>query len=149
MKSAAAESAQKPIFFVVDDDISVRESLEMLIRSVGWRPQSFSSAPAFLASPRLPVPSCLLLDMAMPGSKKTVANLLSEMSAEFAEFDVFFRNAKSSPGKTSTFAMQGAVEALVRRPGENLLGILTKLQCVCGCDTVDAYTQKEIGRAHV
>jgi hypothetical protein len=82
------------------------------------------------------------LDKAMPGSTKTVANLLSEMSAEFAEFDVFFRNAKSSPGKTSTFAMQDAAEALVRRPGENLLGILTKLQCACECGTVDAYTEK-------
>ena len=82
------------------------------------------------------------LDTAMAGSKKTVANLLSEMSAEFAEFDVFFRNTKSSPGKTSTFAMQDATQALVSRSGENLLGILKKLQCACECGTVDVYTEK-------
>ena len=82
------------------------------------------------------------LDMAMPGSKKTVANLLSEMSAEFAEFDVFFRNTKSSPGKASRLALEEAEQDLVRRSGENLLGILTKLQCACECGTVDAYTEE-------
>src|SRR5262245_19351522 len=77
-----------------------------------------------------------------PGSQKTVANLLSEMSAEFAEFDVFFRNTQSSPGKASRLALEEAEQDLVRRSGENLLGILTKLQCACECSTVDAYTEK-------
>ena len=77
-----------------------------------------------------------------PGSQKTVANLLSEMSAEMAEFDVFSRNTKSSPGKASRLALEEAEQDLVRRSGENLLGILTKLQCACECSTVDAYTEK-------
>ena len=55
------------IVFVVDDDISVRESLELLIRSEGWQPQIFPSAQHFLSYPRKPVPSCLVLDISMPG----------------------------------------------------------------------------------
>jgi FixJ family two-component response regulator len=55
------------IVFVVDDDISVRESLELLIASAGWRPQVFDAAQAFLDCPRPGVPSCLVLDVALPG----------------------------------------------------------------------------------
>src|ERR1700722_3847170 len=55
-----------PIVFVVDDDISVRESLELLIRCAGWRPEIFSSANEFLAHPRSLIPSCLVLDVALP-----------------------------------------------------------------------------------
>ena len=56
-----------PIVFVVDDDVSVRESLELLIRCEGWEPQTFASAPEFLAHPRALVPSCLVLDISLPG----------------------------------------------------------------------------------
>jgi FixJ family two-component response regulator len=55
-----------PIVFVVDDDISVRESLELLIRFAGWQPQTFASAHEFLSRPRVFVPSCLVLDVALP-----------------------------------------------------------------------------------
>src|ERR1700731_2366645 len=56
-----------PIVFVVDDDVSVRESLELLIRCEGWEPQTFASALEFLAHPRTVVPSCLVLDISLPG----------------------------------------------------------------------------------
>jgi FixJ family two-component response regulator len=55
-----------PIVFVVDDDISVRESLECLIEDAGWRPELFASAQDFLARSRPPSPSCLLLDIGLP-----------------------------------------------------------------------------------
>jgi FixJ family two-component response regulator len=55
-----------PIVFVVDDDVSVRESLELLIRYAGWRPETFATASAFLAHPRVIVPSCLVLDVSLP-----------------------------------------------------------------------------------
>lgn len=55
-----------PIVFVVDDDISVRESLELMIRSAGWLPELFESAQDFLARPRATVPSCLVLDVNLP-----------------------------------------------------------------------------------
>jgi FixJ family two-component response regulator len=56
----------KPIVFVVDDDISVRESLELLIEFAGWQPETFASAEEFLARPRTITPSCLVLDVSLP-----------------------------------------------------------------------------------
>jgi FixJ family two-component response regulator len=55
-----------PIVFIVDDDVSVRESLELLISSVGWKPEMFSSAEEFLRYPRAVAPSCLVLDVNLP-----------------------------------------------------------------------------------
>src|ERR1044071_6186317 len=56
----------KPIVFVVDDDISVRESLELLIEFAGWRPETFASAEEFLTRSRTNSPSCLVLDVSLP-----------------------------------------------------------------------------------
>jgi FixJ family two-component response regulator len=55
-----------PVVFVVDDDVSVRESLEMLILAAGWHPETFPSATDFLAHPRRGGPSCLVLDVSLP-----------------------------------------------------------------------------------
>ena len=75
MNSASTASHQSPrsltsrgtpIVFVVDDDISVRESLESLIRFAGWQPQIFASAEEFLPRPPALVPSCLVLDVMLP-----------------------------------------------------------------------------------
>src|SRR5262245_2453244 len=57
----------KGTVFIVDDDVSVRESLELLIRQAGWQPVTFASADAFLSFPRLAVPSCLVLAVTLPG----------------------------------------------------------------------------------
>jgi FixJ family two-component response regulator len=79
-----------PVVFVVDDDVSVRESLELLIRGEGWCPEIFASATEFLASPRPrpSVPSCLVLDVSMPGLsgldlQKRIANDRSDMPIIF------------------------------------------------------------------
>ena len=56
-----------PIVFVVDDDISVRESLELRIRAESWHAEVFASAREFLGHHRTPVPSCLVLDVSLPG----------------------------------------------------------------------------------
>ncbi|HLN97629.1 MAG TPA: response regulator [Pyrinomonadaceae bacterium] len=64
--SASAKAKGKPIVFVVDDDVSVRESLELLIRFEGWQPETFASAEEFLARPRVSTPSCLVLDVSLP-----------------------------------------------------------------------------------
>ena len=55
-----------PIVFVVDDDISVRESLDLMIQFAGWQPKTFASAQEFLSEPRARVPSCLILDLNLP-----------------------------------------------------------------------------------
>ena len=57
----------KPTVFVVDDDISIRESLELLISYAGWDPETYSSAQEFLDRPQLVAPSCLILDINLPG----------------------------------------------------------------------------------
>jgi len=60
------DARSTPIVFVVDDDVSVRESLELLIHTAGWHPETFASASAFLARPRAEVPNCLVLDVSLP-----------------------------------------------------------------------------------
>jgi FixJ family two-component response regulator len=55
-----------PIVFIVDDDVSVRESLELMVRSVGWQPETFATAEEFLSRPRATVPSCVVLDVNLP-----------------------------------------------------------------------------------
>src|SRR2546423_1802175 len=62
--SATAEPT--PVVFVVDDDVSVRESLELLIRAEGWQPETFGSAREFLSHPRVLAPGCLVLDVHLP-----------------------------------------------------------------------------------
>ena len=56
-----------PTVFVVDDDVSVRESLGFLIRDAGWQVETFPSAEEFLNHPSDFNPSCLVLDISMPG----------------------------------------------------------------------------------
>jgi FixJ family two-component response regulator len=69
-RSRAAQPASAttvmPVVFVVDDDVSVRESLELMILAAGWHPETFPSATDFLAHPRLGSPSCLVLDVSLP-----------------------------------------------------------------------------------
>jgi len=60
-------STATPIVFIVDDNVSVRESLELLIRSAGWHAETFASAQEFLDRPKSVVPSCLVLDISLPG----------------------------------------------------------------------------------
>src|SRR5262245_3826659 len=60
------ESRETPLVFVVDDDVSVRESLELLIRSAGFAVETFASAGEFLGRQRVDRPSCLLLDVTLP-----------------------------------------------------------------------------------
>jgi FixJ family two-component response regulator len=74
--------------FVVDDDVSVRESLELLIRQAGWRAQTFASAQAFLDHPQANVPRCLVLDVSLPDLngldlQKSIANDQSSMPIVF------------------------------------------------------------------
>ena len=56
----------KPKVLVLDDDISVRESLRLLIESAGWQAETFGSGEEFLARPRVLAPSCLVLDAGLP-----------------------------------------------------------------------------------
>ena len=67
MCTMSRATADVPVVFVVDDDDSVRQSMDLLIRAAGWRPESFASAEELLARPVTAVPSCLILDVNLPG----------------------------------------------------------------------------------
>src|SRR2546430_9746585 len=74
--------------FIVDDDISVRESLELLIRHAGWQPETFESAQEFLSRPRLLAPSCLVLDVRLPGL--TGLDVQRRVSADRPDMPIIF-----------------------------------------------------------
>ncbi len=79
---------ERPVVFVVDDDICVRESLESLIRCEGWQPETFSSGQEFLTRPRALVPSCLVLDFSLPGLNGL--ELQKRVAAERTDMPVIF-----------------------------------------------------------
>ena len=102
----------KAIVFVVDDDVSVREALESLIRSAGFRVETFASAQDFWARGRADVPACLVLDVRLPGlSGLDLQNRIVETNREIPI--VFITGHGDVP--TSVRAMKaGAVEFLIK-----------------------------------
>ena len=59
-------SRTMPTVFVVDDDVSAREYLQLLIRAAGWQPETFPARQEFITRPRAPSPSCLVCDITLP-----------------------------------------------------------------------------------
>ena len=111
------------IVFVVDDDISVRESLELLIRSEGWQPKTFSSAQHFLSHPQTAVPSCLVLDISMPGLNGL--ELQKRVAAEHPDVPIIFITGYGDVPKTVQAMKAGAVEFLTKPfDDEVLLGAI-------------------------
>jgi FixJ family two-component response regulator len=108
--------------FVVDDDISVRESLELLISFVGWRPETFASAHEFLARPRTLTPSCLVLDISLPD----LSGLdLQKLVADRTDMPVIFITGYGDIPMTVRAMKAGAVEFLTKPfDDEVLLGAI-------------------------
>ena len=100
------------VVFVVDDDISIRESLELLIRSEGWRPETFASAQEFLARPPALVPSCLVLDISLPGLNGL--ELQKRIAAERTDMPIIFITGHGDVPKTVQAMKAGAVEFLTK-----------------------------------
>lgn len=101
-----------PIVFVVDDDISVRESLELLIRCEGWQPETFSSAQEFLTRSRPLVASCLVLDFSLPGL--TGLELQRRIAVERTEMPIIFITGHGDVPMTVQAMKAGAVEFLTK-----------------------------------
>ena len=97
--------------FVVDDDVSVRESLELLIKSAGWTPETFASAQEFLARPRATVPSCLVLDVSLPGLNGLE---LQQRLAERTDMPIIFITGHGDVPMTVRAMKAGAVEFLTK-----------------------------------
>src|ERR1700689_4139814 len=101
-----------PIVFLVDDDVSVRESLELLIRCEGWEPQTFASALEFLAHPRTLVPSCIVLDISLPGLNGL--DLQKQVAVERPDMPIIFITGYGDVPKTVQAMKAGAVEFLTK-----------------------------------
>ena len=112
-------SSATSIVFVVDDDISVRESLELLIQSEGWQPETFSSAQDFLVRSRKPAPSCLLLDISMPGLNGL--ELQKRVATEHPDVPIIFITGHGDVPKTVQAMKSGAVEFLTKPFKEDVL----------------------------
>jgi FixJ family two-component response regulator len=108
-----------PIVFVVDDDISVRESLELLIRSAGWRPETCASAQEFLARPRALAPSCLVLDVSLPGLNGL--DLQGRVAAERPDMPIIFITGYGDVPMTVRAMKAGAVEFLTKPLKDDML----------------------------
>jgi FixJ family two-component response regulator len=109
----------KPIVFVVDDDISVRESLELLIASAGWQPEIFASAQEFLHRPRSPVPNCLVLDLSLPGLNGL--ELQRRIAAERTDMPIIFITGHGDVPSTVQAMKAGATEFLTKPFSEDAL----------------------------
>lgn len=105
-------SESKEIVFVVDDDVSIREALESLIRSAGFKVETFASAQEFLARSRADVPACLVLDVRLPGLSGL--DLQKRMVEANREIPIVFITGHGDV-PTSVRAMKaGAVEFLIK-----------------------------------
>jgi FixJ family two-component response regulator len=112
-------SRDAPIVFVVDDDISVRESLESLIRVAGWQPQTFASAQEFLSRPRVFVPSCLVLDVALPDLNGL--DLQKRIATDRIDMPIIFITGHGDVPMTVRAMKAGAVEFLTKPYGDEVL----------------------------
>jgi FixJ family two-component response regulator len=99
------------IVFVVDDDVSVRQSLELLIQSAGWRAETFASGHDFLSRPRERVPCCLLLDVTLPGPNGLE---LQQQLAERTDLPIIFITGHGDVPMSVQAMKAGAVEFLTK-----------------------------------
>ena len=113
MTVAAPKSQQpQPIVFVVDDDMSVRESLELLIKFAGWQPETFASAKDFLARPRITLPCCLVLDVSLPDLNGLELQKL--IASERTYMPIIFITGHGDVPMTVKAMKAGAVEFLTK-----------------------------------
>lgn len=109
---ASPMSSGTPIVFIVDDDVSVRESLELLVQNEKWKPEAFASAQEFLNHPRTPAPSCLVLDLSLPGLNGL--ELQKQLAVEHIDMPIIFITGHGDVPKTVQAMKAGAVEFLTK-----------------------------------
>jgi FixJ family two-component response regulator len=108
-----------PVVFVVDDDVSVRESLELLISCAGWRSETFASAGEFLSRPRVRAPSCLVLDVGLPDLSGF--ELQQRVAVDRLDMPIIFITGNGDVPMTVRAMKAGAVEFLTKPFGDDVL----------------------------
>ena len=117
--STSRTSAATPVVFVVDEDASVRESLELLIETSGWRAETFASAQEFLARPPAIVPSCLVLDVALPDLSGL--DLQRRVAADRPDMPVIFLTSYGDVSISVRAMKAGALEFFTKPFREDVL----------------------------
>jgi len=107
----------------------------------------FDANPGAVASFTPPAGDCTLSTVIPIAANHRVEDLLSEISAEIAEFDVYFKNTIAHPSRQGNFEMQTAEHDIASRGRENILGNIRALQCACNCSTVDAWVVQVFNQA--
>ncbi len=108
-----------PVVFIVDDDVSVRESVELLVRNENWKPEPFASAQEFLSHPRTRVPSCLVLDLSLPGQNGL--ELQKQLSLQHIDMPIIFITGYGDVPKSVQAMKAGALEFLTKPLDYNAL----------------------------
>jgi FixJ family two-component response regulator len=108
-----------PTVFVIDDDISVRESLEALILCAGWQAETFASAQEFLSRPRVLAPSCLILDVTLPDLNGL--DLQKRIAVDRMDMPIIFITGYGDVPMTVQAMKAGAIEFLTKPIGEDVL----------------------------
>src|SRR6516164_6470586 len=116
---SAPMATVKPIVFVVDDDAWVRESLETLINDEGWQPETFASAQEFLDRPRVSNPSCLVLDISLPGLNGL--ELQKRVAVERTDMPIIFITGHGDIPMSVGAMKAGAVEFLTKPFNDEVL----------------------------
>jgi FixJ family two-component response regulator len=116
---ASRMSSAIPRVFIVDDDVSVRESLELLIRDQNWKPEMFASAQEFLDHPRKRVPSCLVLDLSLPGLNGL--ELQKQLAVEHSDMPIIFISGYGDVPKSVQAMKAGALEFLTKPINDDAL----------------------------
>ena len=118
----SATPIAKPRVYIVDDDVSVRESLQGLVAEAGWQPQAFAFAEEFLARPREAVPGCLVLDVSLPDLNGLE---LQQRIADWPGLPIIFITGHGDVPMTVKAMKAGAIEFLTKPFGpEVLLGAI-------------------------
>lgn len=131
-------SEPSPVVFIVDDDVSVREALELLLRHEGLDVETFVSAQEFLSRPRAVVPSCLVLDYSLPGLNGLELQKL--VAVERHEMPIIFITGHGDVPMTVKAMKAGAVEFLTKPFSDDILlnavrGALERSRVILDRDT--------------
>jgi FixJ family two-component response regulator len=140
-ETAMAGATQIPVVFIIDHDASARDSLEVLIRASGWRPECFASAEEFLARPRALKPGCLLLEVSLP---QLDGLTLQEIIADRREMPVIFISSQHDVPTTVRAMKAGAVDFMIKPSAD--AAIVSAVRCALG-RSAKAVAEEAVQRA--
>ncbi len=118
-ESESSSAHATPVVFIVDDDVSVRESLEAMTRFAGLRAETFASAQDFLERPRAMVPNCLVLDVRLPDLSGL--DLQNRIASERTDMPIIFITGYGDVPTTVEAMKAGAVEFLTKPFSDTVL----------------------------